>query len=154
MVAVRIGPEMQMAIAASPGYFAGREMPRTPDDLSGHMCINLRHQARGGVSVWDLEKDGRAVNVRVTGQFVVNDIALVRQAAVNGLGLCYLPKDYLQLGLDTGTLVQVLEDWCPPFPGYHLYYPSRRQHWAAFGLVVDALRYRRSGGGRGAPSIP
>ena len=92
----------------------------------GHRCINLLHQAKGGVSVWDLEKDGRAVNVRVDGQLVVNDIAIVRQGATGGLGLCYLPKDYLQSHLDSGELVQVLEDWCPPFPGYHLYYPSRR----------------------------
>ncbi len=142
MVALRIGPEMQMAVAASPAYFAATGSPRTPDELASHNCINLRHQAKGGISVWDLEKDGRAVNVRVEGQFVVNDIALVRQAAIDGLGLCYLPKDYLQSGLDAGELVQVLEDWCPPFPGYHLYYPSRRQQSPALAAFIAAVRYR------------
>lgn len=142
MVAVRIGPDMQMAITGSPGYLATHGLPRTPDDLANHNCINLRHQAKGGISVWDLEKDGRAVNVRVAGQLVVNDIAVVRQAAVNGLGLCYLPRDYLQTHIDAGELAPVLEDWCPPFPGYHLYYPSRRQQSAALAAFVAAVRYR------------
>jgi len=142
MVAVPIGPEMQMAIAGSPVYFAEHGSPRTPDELASHNCINLRHQAKGGVSVWDLEKDGRAVNVRVGGQFVVNDIALVRQAAVDGLGLCYLPKDFLQARLDAGALAQVLDDWCPPFPGYYLYYPSRRQQSPALAAFIAAVRYR------------
>ena len=142
MVAVPIGPDMKMAVAGSPGYFVAHGSPRTPDELANHNCINLRHQAKGGMSVWDLEKDGRAVNVRVQGQFVVNDIALVRQGAIEGLGLCYLPKDYLQAGLDAGDLVQVLEEWCPPFPGYHLYYPSRRQQSPALAAFVAAVRYR------------
>ncbi|RYG30270.1 MAG: LysR family transcriptional regulator [Burkholderiales bacterium] len=142
MVAVPIGPDMQMAVAGSPEYLAARGMPLTPDDLASHNCINLRHQAKGGISVWDLEKDGRLVNVRVEGQFVVNDIALVRQGAAAGLGLCYLPKDYLQDHLDVGELIAVLEDWCPPFPGYHLYYPSRRQQSPALGAFIAAVRYR------------
>jgi DNA-binding transcriptional LysR family regulator len=142
MVAVRIGPDMQMAVAGSPAYLASHRVPKTPDDLADHDCINLRHQAKGGISVWDLEKDGRAVNVRVEGQLVVNDIAVVRQAAVDGLGLCYLPKNYLQPHLDADELVQVLEDWCPPFPGYHLYYPSRRQQSPALAAFVAAVRYR------------
>lgn len=142
MVAVRIGPDMQMAIAGSPDYVAAHGTPQTPDDLAGHRCINLRHQAKGGISVWDLEKDGRAVNVRVEGQLVVNDIAIVRQGAVSGLGLCYLPLDYLQVHLDAGELVRVLEDWCPPFPGYHLYYPSRRQQSPALAAFVAAVRHR------------
>jgi DNA-binding transcriptional LysR family regulator len=142
MVAVRIGPDMQMAVAGSPAYFAAQGVPHTPDELSRHNCINLRHQAKGGVSVWDLEKAGRAVNVRVEGHFIVNDIAVVRRGAVEGLGLCYLPKDYLQAHLDKGELVQVLEDWCPPFPGYHLYYPSRRQQSPALAAFIAAVRYR------------
>ncbi len=142
MVAVRIGPDMQMAIAGSPEYLAKHGAPLTPDDLAGHRCINLRHQAKGGISVWDLEKDGRAVNVRVEGQLVVNDIAIVRQAAANGIGLCYLPKDYLQEKIDVGQLATVLEGWCPPFPGYHLYYPSRRQHSPALAAFIAAVRYR------------
>ena len=92
--------------------------------------------------MWDLEKDGRAVNVRVEGQFIVNDIAVVRQATVDGLGLCYLPRDYLQTKIDGGALVPVLEEWCPPFPGYHLYYPSRRQQSPALAAFVAAVRYR------------
>ena len=142
MVAVRIGPDMQMAIAGSPGYLETHGSPRTADDLGNHNCINLRHQAKGGNSVWDLEKDGRAVNVRVEGQLVVNDIAVVRQAAVEGVGLCYLPRDYLQAQLDVGDLVPVLEEWCPPFPGYHLYYPSRRQQSPALAAFIAAVRYR------------
>ncbi|OWQ88659.1 LysR family transcriptional regulator [Sphingopyxis witflariensis] len=142
MVAVRIGPNMQMAIAGSPGYLATHGSPQTADDLATHNCINLRHQAKGGISIWDLEKDGRAVNVRVEGQLVVNDIAIVRQAAIDGLGLCYLPRDYLQTHIDAGELAPVLEDWCPPFPGYHLYYPSRRQQSPALAAFVAAVRYR------------
>lgn len=142
MVAVRIGPDLEMAVAGSPAYFANRGRPETPDDLARHNCINLRHQARGGNSVWDLERDGRAVNVRVEGQFVVNDIAIVRQAAVDGVGLCYLPRDYLQAQIDCGDLVPVLEEWCPPFPGYHLYYPSRRQQSPALAAFIAAVRYR------------
>lgn len=142
MVAVRIGPDMQMAITGSPEYLGAHGSPRTPDDLANHNCINLRHQAKGGISVWDLEKDGRALNVRVEGQLIVNDIAIVRQAAVDGLGLCYLPRDYLQPQLDAGELVQILQDWCPPFPGYYLYYPSRRQQSPALAAFVAAVRYR------------
>ena len=145
MVAVRIGPDMEMAVVGSPAYLEAHGAPATPDDLSRHNCINLRHQSRGGVSVWDLEKDGRAVNVRVEGQFIANDIDLVRQAAINGLGLCYLPRDYLQAQLDAGELVQVLKKWCPPFPGYHLYYPSRRQQSAALAAFIAAVRYRDCG---------
>ena len=142
MVAVRIGPDLEMAVAGSPAYFAKHGWPHTPDDLARHNCINLRHQARGGNSVWDLERDGRAVNVRVEGQFVVNDIAIVRQAAVAGVGLCYLPRDYLQDQIDRGDLVPTLEEWCPPFPGYHLYYPSRRQQSPALAALIAAVRYR------------
>lgn len=142
MIAVPIGPGMQMTIAGSPEYLTLHGSPKTPNDLSIHNCINLRHQARGGNSVWDLEKNGRAVNVRVEGQFVVNDIAVVRQAAVAGLGLCYLPRDYLQAQIDAGDLVEVLGDWCPPFPGYHLYYPSRRQQSPALAAFIAAVRYK------------
>ncbi|MCJ8157951.1 LysR family transcriptional regulator [Sphingomonas sp. LaA6.9] len=143
MIAVPIGPDMQMAIAASPEYLDTHGTPQTPDDLANHNCINLRHQARGGNSVWDLERDGRPVNVRVEGQLVVNGIAIVRQAAVDGLGLCYLPRDYLQDQLDAGSLVQVLEEWCPPFPGYHLYYPSRRQQSPALAAFIATVRHKR-----------
>ena len=142
MIAVRIGPDLRMAIAASPEYLDTHGWPETPDDLSNHNCINLKHQAKGGNSVWDLESDGRIVNVRVEGQMVLNDIALVRQAAIDGLGLCYLPRDYLDTKIETGEIVPVMEEWCPPFPGYHLYYPSRRQQSPALAAFVAAVRYK------------
>ena len=127
MVAVRIGPDMRMAVVGSPAYFAGRPLPRTPHDLAEHICIGLRYTAQGGIGVWDFEKAGRAVNVRVEGQLIVNNIALARLGALQGAGLAYLPEDYVAPLISTGALVRVLEEWCEPFPGYHLYYPSRRQ---------------------------
>jgi DNA-binding transcriptional LysR family regulator len=142
MVAVRIGPDMRMAVVGSSAYFANRHPPRTPHDLAAHTCINLRFPTHGGVSVWEFEKAGRAVNVRVEGQLIVNDIALARLGALGDAGLAYLPEDYVQPYIESGTLVRVLADWCEPFPGYHLYYPSRRQPSAAFTVLVEALRYR------------
>ena len=142
MVAVRIGPDMRMAVVGSSAYFANRHPPQTPHDLAAHPCINLRFPTHGGVSVWEFEKAGRAVNVRVEGQLIVNDIALARLGALGDAGLAYLPEDYVQPYIESGTLVRVLADWCEPFPGYHLYYPSRRQPSAAFTVLVEALRYR------------
>jgi DNA-binding transcriptional LysR family regulator len=142
MVAVRIGPDMRMAVVGSPAYFAGRPSPRAPHDLAEHVCIGLRYTAQGGIGVWDFEKAGRAVNVRVEGQLIVNNIALVRLGALQGVGLAYLPEDYVAPLVSTGALVSVLEEWCEPFPGYHLYYPSRRQHTPAFAVLLEALRYR------------
>ncbi|ANL28264.1 LysR family transcriptional regulator protein [Rhizobium phaseoli] len=143
MVAVRIGPDMRMAVVGAPTYFDGRPKPLTPHDLTDHNCINLRLPTYGGVYVWEFEKDGRELNVRVEGQLVFNNIALRLKAALAGAGLAYLPEDAVQAHLENGLLVRVLEDWCPPFPGYHLYYPSRRHASAAFAVVVDALRCRR-----------
>jgi len=142
MVAVRIGPDMRMAVVGSSAYFANRHPPQTPHDLAAHTCINLRFPTHGGVSVWEFEKAGRAVNVRVEGQLIVNDIALARLGALGDAGLAYLPEDYVQPYIESGALVRVLADWCEPFPGYHLYYPSRRQPSAAFTVLVEALRYR------------
>ena len=142
MVAVRIGPDMRMAAVASPSYFAARKQPRTPHDLAQHNCINLRFPTLGGLYAWEFEKGGRALNVRVEGQLIVNDVALARQAALDGSGIAYLPEDYVRGDMDEGRLVRVLGDWSPPFPGYHLYYPSRRQQSPAFSLLVEALRYR------------
>jgi DNA-binding transcriptional LysR family regulator len=142
MVAMRIGPDMRMAAIASPAYFAVREPPQAPHDLAEHSCVNLRFPTHGGLYIWEFEKDGRALNVRVEGQLTVNDIALARQAALDGLGIAYLPEDYVQPDVDAGRLIRVLESWCPPFPGYHLYYPSRRQHSPAFKLLMEALRWR------------
>jgi DNA-binding transcriptional LysR family regulator len=142
MVAVRIGPDMRMAAVASPAYFSARKPPRTPQDLALHNCINLRFPTRGGLYAWEFEKAGRALNVRLEGQLIVNEIALALQAALDGLGLAYLPEDYVHADIEAGRLTRVLESWCPPFPGYHLYYPSRRHQSPAFTLPVEALRYR------------
>jgi DNA-binding transcriptional LysR family regulator len=142
MVAVRIGPDMQMAAVASPDYLSSRVAPKVPADLASHSCINLRFPTLGGLYAWEFEKDGRALSVRVDGQLTVNDIALARQGACDGLGIAYLPEEYVHPALIEGRLIRLLADWCPPFPGYHLYYPSRRQQSPAFTLLVEALRYR------------
>lgn len=142
MVAVRIGPDMRMAVVGSPLYLVGRPLPRTPHDLAEHICIGLRYTVEGGIGVWDLEKAGRAVKVRVESQLIVNNIALARLGALQGVGLAYLPDDYIAPLIDSGALVRVLEEWCEPFPGYYLYYPSRRQQSAAFAVLLEALRYR------------
>jgi DNA-binding transcriptional LysR family regulator len=141
MVAVRIGPDLRMAAVAAPSYFERHKPPRTPHDLAEHNCINLRFPTLGGLYAWEFEKAGRAINVRVGGQLIVNDIALARKAVLDGVGIAYLPEDYLRPEIEAGVLTRVLEEWCPPFPGYYLYYPSRRQQSAAFALLVDALRY-------------
>jgi DNA-binding transcriptional LysR family regulator len=142
MVAVRIGPDMRMAAVASPAYFASRKPPRTPHELAQHNCINLRFPTLGGLYAWEFEKGGRALNVWVEGQLIVNEIALALEAARAGLGVAYLPDDYVQADVEAGALTRALESWCPPFPGYHLYFPSRRQQTPAFALLVEALRYR------------
>ncbi|MBB5573947.1 MULTISPECIES: LysR family transcriptional regulator [Rhizobium] len=142
MIAVRIGPDMRMAAVGAPAYFENRPKPLTPQDLTGHNCINLRLPTYGGIYAWEFEKEGRELKVRVEGQLVFNNIALRLNAALAGLGLAYLPEDVVQPYLHDGRLVRVLEDWCPPFTGYHLYYPSRRQASPAFALVVNALRRR------------
>ena len=142
MIAVRIGPDMRMAVVGAPSYFARRSRPRAPQDLTAHTCINLRLPTYGNIYAWEFEKDGRELRVRVEGQLVFNNIALRLNAALAGFGLAYLPEDQVQPHLAEGRLVWVLADWCPPYPGYHLYYPSRRQHTPAFALLVEALRYR------------
>lgn len=141
MVAVRIGPDIRMAAVAAPSYLATRKPPRTPNDLAAHNCINLRFPTLGGLYAWEFEKGGRALNVRVEGQLIVNDSALALQAAIDGLGIAYLPEDYVSADVKAGRLTRLLEDWTPPFPGYHLYYPSRRQQSPAFALLVGALRF-------------
>lgn len=142
MIAVRIAPDMRMAVVGSPAYFATRPKPRTPQDLTTHNCINLRLPTYGGLYAWEFEKAGRELKVRVEGQLVFNTSALRMNAVLAGLGLAYLPEEQLTAQLADGRLVRVLADWCAPFPGYHLYYPSRRQATTAFSLLVDALRYR------------
>jgi len=142
MIAVRIGPDLRMAVVGSRSYFERRKRPQTPRDLTAHDCINLRLPTYGGLYAWEFEKAGREVKVHVEGQLVFNNIALRLNAALAGLGLAYLPEDQVQADIAAGRLVRVLADWCPPFSGYHFYYPSRRQSSPAFALLVDALRYR------------
>ena len=142
MVAVPIGPPLRMAVVGAPAYFARRTPPRTPHDLSDHDCINLRLATAGGLYAWEFEKDGRELNVRVTGALTFSRAPLTVRAAEDGFGLACVPEDHVASRLAEGRLVRVLEDWCPPFAGYHLYYPSRRHQPAAFALLVDALRYR------------
>ncbi|HEV7658381.1 MAG TPA: LysR family transcriptional regulator [Allosphingosinicella sp.] len=142
MIAVPIGPDARMAVVAAPACFDARPKPRRPQDLTAHNCINLRLPTRGGLYAWEFEKDGRELRVRVEGQLVFNSIAMVLEAALAGMGLAYLPEDQVRPHLDSGRLVRLLAGWSPLFPGYHLYYPSRRQPTAAFALLVEALRYR------------
>ena len=142
MVAVRIGPDMRMAVIGTPSYFAKRSPPKKPQDLTHHNCINLRLPTHGALYVWEFEKAGRELKVRVDGQLVFNGTGLMLNAALAGFGLAYVPEDLAQPRVAAGRLERVLEDWCSPFPGYHLYYPSRRHSSPAFALLVDALRYR------------
>jgi DNA-binding transcriptional LysR family regulator len=142
MIAVRIGPDMRMAIVGAPSYFVGRRKPKTPHDLTEHNCINLRLPTYGGVYAWEFEKEGRELRVRVDGQLVFNTIDLRLRAVLAGVGLACLPEELVGGPLASGELIRVLADWCPPFSGYHLYYPSRRQPTPAFVVLLDALRYR------------
>lgn len=142
MIAVPIGPEMRMAVVGSPAYFVKHSPPETPQELTAHDCINLRLPARRGIYAWEFEQNGRDLRVRVDGQLIFNTATLILDAALAGLGLAYLTEQQVKPYVARGELVQVLADWCPPFSGYHLYYPSRRQPSAAFAVLVEALRYR------------
>jgi DNA-binding transcriptional LysR family regulator len=142
MIAVRIAPDMRMAVIGSAAYFKNRSEPKKPQDPIGYNCINLRLPTHGGLYAWEFEKGGRELKVRVDGQLVFNGTAQILNAALAGLGLAYVPEGMVQPYLARGRLKRVLEGWCPPYPGYHLWYPSRRQSSAAFALLVDALRYR------------
>ena len=142
MIAVRIGPDMRAAIVGAPSYFRNRPEPKRPQDLINHNCINLRLPTRGGLYAWEFEKGGRELKVRVDGQFTFNTTLQMLSAALSGLGLTYIPEGLAQPYVAKGRLKRVLADWCPPYSGYHLWYPSRQQSSAAFALVVDALRYR------------
>jgi len=142
MIAVRIGPEMRMAVVGAPSYFEHYPRPDVPQDLTAHNCVNMRLPTHGTIYPWEFEKDGRELRVRVEGQAVFNNIAMRIGAVLDGLGLAYMPEDQVQSYIEDGRLIRVLEDWCQPFPGYHLYYPNRRHASPAFTLFVDALRYR------------
>ena len=141
MIAVRVGPDMRMAVVGSPDYFTRYPRPRNPRDLTGHNCITIRLPTYGGIYAWEFEKKGQELKVRVEGQLVFNNIAMRLDAALKGLGLAYMPEDLVHAHVAEGRLIRVLSDWCEPFSGYHLYYPSRRQASPAFTLLRDALRY-------------
>jgi DNA-binding transcriptional LysR family regulator len=141
MIAVRIGPDLRMAVIGSPAYFASRPIPETPRDLSGHIAVNYRQSTGGRLYAWEFERDGEKLEVRMNGPVTLNDGEMLEMAALEGLALAFMIEDQSILDhVAEGRLVRVLEDWCQPFPGYHLYYPSRRQPTAAFSLFVDALR--------------
>ncbi|MGP9437046.1 LysR family transcriptional regulator [Ewingella sp. AOP8-B2-18] len=142
MIAVRIGPDFRMAVVATPSYIAGKTAPLTPHDLQQHSCINLRLPTLGGIYAWEFEKAGRPLRVRVDGQLILNSNAQIKKAVLAGFGMALVPEDNVREELKSGELVEFLQDWCPEFPGYYLYYPSRRQHTSAFALLVDALRYK------------
>jgi DNA-binding transcriptional LysR family regulator len=143
MIAVRIGPDLRMAVVGAPSYFANRPRPKVPQDLTAHTCINLRLPTYGSVYAWEFEKGGREMKVHVEGQLTFNNLLLRIEAALAGCGLAYLPEDQVRGHIAEGRLIRVLTDWCPPYVGYHLYYPSRRHSSAAFAAVVEALRYRK-----------
>ena len=141
MIAMRIGPDMRMAVVGSPAYFSHYPKPVIPADLMAHNCITLRMPTHGGLFMWEFEKNGQALNVRIEGQLVFNTIAMRLESARQGLGLAYMPENVVQADIEQGRLIRVLEDWCEPYSGYHLYYPSRRQSSPAFTLLREALRY-------------
>lgn len=141
MIAVRISPDVRMAVVGSPAYFEAHPIPETPYDLTGHRCINLRLPTVGGLYAWEFEKDGRPLNVRVAGRFICDDAEMVLKGAIEGLGLACLPDFRFTDAVADGKLIRVLEDWCPPFPGYHLNYPSRRQISPGLRHLIDALRH-------------
>ncbi|MBL5882501.1 LysR family transcriptional regulator [Lelliottia aquatilis] len=140
MIAVRIAPDMRMVVVGSADYLARFGIPESPEQLANHRCINMRLPTLGGLYAWEFEQDGRELRVRVDGQLTLNSLPQRIDAAVAGLGLAYVPEDTVQHAIAGGQLIQVLDSWCPYFDGYHLYYPSRRQHTTAFSLLVDALR--------------
>lgn len=142
MIAVKVGPDLRMAVVATPSYFATRGVPETPNDLTRHSCINIRLPSAGGLYVWEFARDGRDVHVRVEGQFLVNDMNTNVKAAEAGIGIAIAMEDLVLPQIRDGRLQRVLDDWCPPFSGYHIYYPSRRQLTPAFEVVLKALRYR------------
>lgn len=142
MIAVRIGPDMRMAVVCSPAYLVGKEMPKSPKDLTAHNCINMRLTTYGGLYAWEFARDGQQLQAQVQGQAVFNTTPQVITAALDGAGLAYVPEDLVQAHFTSGHLIPMMEEWWPVFPGYHLYYPSRRQSSLAFSLMVDTLRYQ------------
>lgn len=141
MIAVRIGPDWRLVAVASPGYFATRPVPRSPQELVAHNCINNRQSRSGGLYAWEFEKKEKELRVRVDGQLTFSTSYAMIDAAANGYGIAYLPENLVEGDIASGRLIQVLDDWCPMFPGYYLYYPNRRQNSPAFKVIVDALRF-------------
>lgn len=142
MIAVPISPKLRMAAFAAPSYLADRGTPSSPYDLSRHSCINLRFPGSGALYAWEFERDGKELKVKTEGQLVFNDVDLIAQAALAGRGIGFMLEDHVLDHMASGRLVRVLEEWCEPFDGYYLYYPSRRQPSPAFQLVLEALRFR------------
>lgn len=142
MVAVRIGPDWRMVVVGAPDYFARHGVPATPHDLQHHDCINMRMPTLGGLYAWEFSRNGQKLRVRVEGRLIFNNLGSRISAAGAGMGLAFVPEDTVGQAVAEGKLVKVLEAWCEPFPGYYLYYPSRKQHTAAFALLIDALRYQ------------
>jgi DNA-binding transcriptional LysR family regulator len=142
MIAVRIGPDIRMAVVGAPSYFANHPMPRTPRELSGHRCINYRHVKSGGLYAWDFEEKERPFEVRVEGPLVLNNVDLIRDAALAGQGLAFTYEDIVAADIKAGRLTRILEKWCPTFPGYYLYHPGRRQTPPALSALIGALRYK------------
>lgn len=142
MVAVRISPDIRMAVVGSVDYFLARNIPYTPRELNEHNCVGYRQSSGGGIYAWEFEKGGSTLEVRINGPLIINDNEMLEDAALSGLGLVYTFESHVIQHIKAGRLVRVLEDWCPPVSGYHLYYPSRKQHTAAFSLLIDKLRYK------------
>ncbi|RZT29060.1 LysR family transcriptional regulator [Cupriavidus agavae] len=142
MIAVRISPDQRIAVVGSPTYFSNHPVPVTPRELAQHDCINLRLPTHGGLLPWDFDKGGEEIKLRVTGRWVFNNSSSIVRAALEGHGLAFVPEDMVLDRIVTGDLVRVLDDWCAPYQGYYLYYPSRRQSSRALAVVVEALRHR------------
>lgn len=141
MIAVRIGPDMRLVVVGAPSYFASHDIPQTPHDLQSHRCINMRLPSAGGLYHWEFEKEGKSLRVKVEGQLTFNLLSERIDAVLSGFGVACVPEDTVQEAVKSGELIQVLDDWCPTFSGYYLYYPSRKQHLPAFALLIDALRH-------------
>lgn len=141
MIAVRIGPDMRLVVVGAPSYFASHDIPQTPRDLQHHRCINMRLPSAGGLYHWEFEKEGKSLRVKVEGQLTFNLLSERIDAVLSGFGVACVPEDTVQEAVKSGELIQVLDDWCPTFSGYYLYYPSRKQHLPAFALLIDALRH-------------
>lgn len=153
MIALPIGPPMRMVVVASAAYWARHPSPGSPSDLTSHNCINIRLPTQGGLYAWEFEQEARELRVRVEGQLILNRMTQIRQAALDGLGVAYLAEDLIRADIGNGSLVPALLDWSAPFTGYHLYYPSRRQHTPAFELLVAALRHRRAPAPQSQPGV-